>query len=309
MLIGVYPSTVKAVTAVGNRLTDMEFDEISLVNRPANQLSKVVLFKSDAEAASMTDESVVEEETTIDDEMTDDSIDKMGNGHSKGKQKRRRKKGAPEIIIDDEEGDVNVTKTGTNDIEKDSVDLPSEVYEYISALEAANSELTEQVSKNEEAAQQEAEQEDILKAADPEIVAIVKAAEERAEAAEVIAKAERDFRLEREFISKAQSLDNLSVDADAFGKVLKNAAEALSQEDFDALMSTLEGANSSVEAGAVFAEVGKASSFDNDGPTSALNKAAASLRESDSDLTPEQAIAKAVTEHPSLYEEYLKGEF
>ena len=308
-MIGVYPSTVKAVTAVGNRLTDMEFDEISLVNRPANQLSKVVLFKSDAEAASMTDESVVEEETTIDDEMTDDSIDKMGNGHSKGKQKRRRKKGAPEIIIDDEEGDVNVTKTGTNDIEKDSVDLPSEVYEYISALEAANSELTEQVSKNEEAAQQEAEQEDILKAADPEIVAIVKAAEERAEAAEVIAKAERDFRLEREFISKAQSLDNLSVDADAFGKVLKNAAEALSQEDFDALMSTLEGANSSVEAGAVFAEVGKASSFDNDGPTSALNKAAASLRESDSDLTPEQAIAKAVTEHPSLYEEYLKGEF
>ena len=196
-MIGVYPSTVKAVTAVGNRLTDMEFDEISLVNRPANQLSKVVLFKSDAEAASMTDESVVEEETTIDDEMTDDSIDKMGNGHSKGKQKRRRKKGAPEIIIDDEEGDVNVTKTGTNDIEKDSVDLPSEVYEYISALEAANSELTEQVSKNEEAAQQEAEQEDILKAADPEIVAIVKAAEERAEAAEVIAKAERDFRLER----------------------------------------------------------------------------------------------------------------
>ena len=308
-MIGVYPSTVKAVTAVGNRLTDMEFDEISLVNRPANQLCKVVLFKSDAEAASMTDESVVEEETTIDDEMTDDSIDKMGNGHSKGKQKRRRKKGAPEIIIDDEEGDVNVTKTGTNDIEKDSVDLPSEVYEYISALEAANSELTEQVSKNEEAAQQEAEQEDILKAADPEIVAIVKAAEERAEAAEVIAKAERDFRLEREFISKAQSLDNLSVDADAFGKVLKNAAEALSQEDFDALMSTLEGANSSVEAGAVFAEVGKASSFDNDGPTSALNKAAASLRESDSDLTPEQAIAKAVTENPSLYEEYLKGEF
>ena len=202
-----------------------------------------------------------------------------------------------------------MTKTGTNDIEKDSVDLPSEVYEYISALEAANSELTEQVSKNEEAAQQEAEQEDILKAADPEIVAIVKAAEERAEAAEVIAKAERDFRLEREFISKAQSLDNLSVDADAFGKVLKNAAEALSQEDFDALMSTLEGANSSVEAGAVFAEVGKASSFDNDGPTSALNKAAASLRESDSDLTPEQAIAKAVTENPSLYEEYLKGEF
>ena len=83
-MIGVYPSTVKAVTAVVNRLTDMEFDEISLVNRPANQLSKVVLFKSDAEAASMTDESVVEEETTIDDEMTDDSIDKMGNGHSKG---------------------------------------------------------------------------------------------------------------------------------------------------------------------------------------------------------------------------------
>jgi hypothetical protein len=303
----VYPSTFNAVTAIGNRLTDMEFDEISLVNRPANQLSKVVLFKSDAEAASMTDESVVQEETTIDDdEMTEDSIDKGGMyGHSKGNKKRRRKKGAPEILIDDEEGDVNVTK---DDIEKDSVDLPSEVYEYISALEAANSELTEQLSKNDEAAQQEAEQEDILKAADPEIVAIVKAAEERAEAAEVIAKAERDFRLEREFVSKASSLDNLSVDADAFGKVLKTAAEALPKEDFDMLLGVLEGANSSVEAGAVFAEVGKSGGFDNDGPTSALNKAAASLREIDSDLTPEQAIAKAVTEDPTLYQEYLKGE-
>ena len=294
------------MTAIGNRLTDMEFDEISLVNRPANQLSKVVLFKSDAEAASMTDETVVEEETTIDEDMTEDSIDKGGMyGHSKGKQKRRRKKGAPEILIDDEEGDVKVTK---DDIEKDSVDLPSEVYEYISALEAANSELTEQLQKNDEEAQQEAEQEDILKSADPEIVAIVKAAEERAEAAEVIAKAERDFRLEREFVSKAASLDNLSIEADAFGKVLKNAAEALSQEDFDALMGALEGANSSVEAGAVFAEVGKASSFENDGPTSALNKAAASLRESDSTLTPEAAVAKAVSEDPTLYEQYLKGE-
>jgi hypothetical protein len=32
----------------GNKLTDMEFDEVSLVTRPANQLSKVVLFKSDS---------------------------------------------------------------------------------------------------------------------------------------------------------------------------------------------------------------------------------------------------------------------
>ena len=294
------------MTAVGNRLTDMEFDEISLVNRPANQLSKVVLFKSDAEVASMADETMVDDETIIDeDEMAEDSIDKMGYGHSTGKKKRRRKKGAPEMEIMDEEGDVKVTK---DDIEKDTVDLPAEVYEYISALEAANSEMTEQLSKNDEVAQQEAEQEDILKSADPAIVKIVKAAEERAEAAEVIAKAERDFRLEREHVSKASSLDKLSIDAATFGKVLKTAADVLSQEDFSAIMGALEGANASVEAGAVFAEMGKSVGFDNDGPTSALNKAAASLREVDSDLTPEQAIAKAVTENPSLYTEYLKGD-
>jgi len=39
----------------GNRLTDMEFDEVSLVTRPANQMSKVVLFKSDE---SPTEEQV-----------------------------------------------------------------------------------------------------------------------------------------------------------------------------------------------------------------------------------------------------------
>ncbi len=87
------------------------------------------------------------------------------------------------------------------------------------------------------------EDEDIMKSADPAIVEIVKAAEARAEAAEQIAKAERDFRMEREFVAKAAELDNLAIDPEAFGRVLKAAADVLDEDVFDAISAVLEGAN------------------------------------------------------------------
>ncbi len=62
-----------------NQLTDMEFDEISLVTRPANQLSKVVLFKSDTDGESMSNEQEI-----LDSESHDlDSLNKAE--YEKGK--------------------------------------------------------------------------------------------------------------------------------------------------------------------------------------------------------------------------------
>ena len=51
-----------------NRLSDMEFDEVSLVTRPANQLSKVLLFKSDTNAEEEMPEVVEEVIETEDNE-------------------------------------------------------------------------------------------------------------------------------------------------------------------------------------------------------------------------------------------------
>ena len=287
---------------VGNRLSDMEFDEISLVTRPANQLSKVVLFKSDTTTGEdMSDTEVIEaEDEATEAEATDEADVEKGAGY---KSKKMMGRPMPDMEEDEEE-EMPMGKGKKMKKDDDTIELPSEVYEYISSLEAANAEMIEQLEK---AADEEAKAQDILKSADPQIVAIVKAAEERAVAAEQIAKAERDFRLEREFIGKAAEMTHLPIEAEAFGKVLKAAAEALDTEVFESLMSVLTAANEGIGSGNLFAEVGKSGSFENDGATSEINKAAARLMEANPSLTREQAVAKAVESDPTLYNAYLRG--
>lgn len=266
--------------AVGNRLSDMEFDEISLVTRPANQLSKVVLYKSDT-----TEENMTENVTQAD-----------------------------EAVEKDDEAVV-----------ADSVVIPQEVYEYIEALEEANADLVAEVEKasrkrpmmmdDEEVMDDEEEDmmkgrmkkddEELLKSADPRLVAIVKSANERAEMAETIAKAERSIRLEREFVSKAQTLDHLPITAEDFGIVLKSVAEAVDAETFEKVWQVLEAANAGMAQGGIFKEVGKSVSTDADGPATLIDKAAARIREQNPDLTEAQAIAKAIEHDPTLYTAYL----
>lgn len=306
------------MTVVGNRLSDMEFDEVSLVNRPANQLSKVVLFKSDEEPKmpghygkkrKMMDE---EEEVSkpghygkmkmMDEDEDEEEVSKPGH---KMKMKDEVSKPGHKMKDDEDEETMKERMARLRAMQKsdEAIDLPGEVYDYIEALESANAEMVDELSKMAEFVEGEDE---LLKSADPAIVEIVKAAEERAEAAEQIAKAERDFRLEREFIAKAAEFDRLPVDAAEFGPVLKAAAEVLTEEQFDAITSVLAAANESVAQGNLFTEVGKATSFANDSSMSQIEKAAARLREG-SDMTRAESIAKAVEADPSLYTEYLRG--
>ena len=304
------------MTVVGNRLSDMEFDEVSLVNRPANQLSKVVLFKSDEEPKmpghygkkrKMMDE---EEEVSKPGhygkmKMMDEDEEKVSKPDHKMKMKDEVSKPGHKMKDDEDEETMKERMARLRAMQKsdEAIDLPGEVYDYIEALESANAEMVDELSKMAEFVEGEDE---LLKSADPAIVEIVKAAEERAEAAEQIAKAERDFRLEREFIAKAAEFDRLPVDAAEFGPVLKAAAEVLTEEQFDAITSVLAAANESVAQGNLFTEVGKATSFANDSSMSQIEKAAARLREG-SDMTRAESIAKAVEADPSLYTEYLRG--
>ena len=76
----------------GNRLTDMEFDEVSLVTRPANQLSKVVLFKSDV---SNSEEIVAEEKTVEVEEVLEQAEESVEKGYG---MKMKKKKEMPAFI-------------------------------------------------------------------------------------------------------------------------------------------------------------------------------------------------------------------
>ena len=156
------------------------------------------------------------------------------------------------------------------------------------------------------AKEQQDEQDEILKSADPRLVEIVKGLEERASAAETIAKAERDHRLVQEYIAKASTLSNLPIKAEEFGSVLKNVAEALTEEQFSAIWQVLNAANSNLSKAGLFNEIGKSSTPDNDGPLANIEKVATALRQANPLLTREQSIAKAVETDANLYKQYIK---
>jgi len=297
----------------GNRLTDMEFDEVSLVTRPANQMSKVVLFKSDVTISeeSVNPEDQVEEVEAVEAEA-EESVEK-GYG-TKMKKKKEMPAFIKEKMEEDEEEDEEEMpmKKGKNKMKKgdedDAVEIPSEVYDYIEALESANAELVEEVSKLASSMQESADaiQEEIFKSADPRMVELVKGLEDRVASAEAIAKAERDHRLEQEFVSKASTLTNLSVKAEEFGVILKGVADRLTDEQYDAIWQVLSSANANLSKSGLFAEFGKSSTTDNDGPMSIIEKAAATLRLSNPTMTREQSIAKAVSADTNLYNQYLR---
>ena len=298
----------------GNRLTDMEFDEVSLVTRPANQLSKVVLFKSDV---SNSEEIVAEEKTVEVEPVLEQAEESVEKGYGMG-MKMKKKKEMPAFIkekmkekemekeeMEEEEEEMPMKKKGKmKKDDDDSVEIPSEVYDYIETLESANAELVDAIEKM--AKEQQDEQDEILKSADPRLVEIVKGLEERASAAETIAKAERDHRLVQEYIAKASTLSNLPIKAEEFGSVLKNVAEALTEEQFSAIWQVLNAANSNLSKAGLFNEIGKSSTPDNDGPLANIEKVATALRQANPLLTREQSIAKAVETDANLYKQYIR---
>jgi chromosome segregation ATPase len=121
-----------------------------------------------------------------------------------------------------------------------------------------------------------------------------------------LAKAERDLRVQREFIAKAESdYSHVSGDTNTFGKVLKSASEKLSKEDFDTLTAQLDAAESRIAKGELFREVGLAGQPTAE-RTDSLSKAedkAAELRKADSSLSAADALRQAMRD-PELAAAY-----
>ena len=267
----------------GNRLSDMEFDEISLVTRPANQLSKVVLYKGDM---NMPDtDAEFDTEDGLDPDLAKGGKYKKGHGREH-----------------DDDDDESEEDEALKNLKKDDAELAS-LLDYVETLEAANDDL---MSKLEEEYEEGSDFDELLKSADPALVEIIKATEERAVMAEEIAKAERDYRVEREFIAKAADYASLPIHPEEFGPVLKAAAEALTEEQFTALSQVLAASNEAIATGGVFDEIGRSAAFDADSSMGRIEQAAKQLQTNDGELSREAAIAKAVSADPTLYDAYLK---
>lgn len=256
------------MTRKANFLSDIEIDEISLVDRPANQHARVSIAKRAPEEAVVPDFYNEQGESVDIDtlEFGDIVYDADGQG----------------FVMDEDDDDSDVVENRE--------------------LASVGKSLAEQVREDLSKAFGDVERDEVISKAMGEIAK----AEARASEAESIAKSERDLRLTREYISKAAEYGVPGISPADLGPVLMRAAEALPYEDcvvlHKALMSGGEafaelgtqGGGSNHDAfGAVEALI------DGDSELSkALNTAGADRN---------SVIAKAFEDDPSAYDQYIAG--
>lgn len=228
----------------------------------------------------------------------DEDAEMEKGGYKKGHKNHDDPESEENRIVDEDEAILRLKES--KKMKKD--DEHESMLNYIEALESANESLMAKLDETDEHSY--SEHSDILKGADPAVVELFKAAEERAAVAEEIAKAERENRLHREFIEKAAAYDNLPVESGTFGIVLKDAAENMDADTYDALTTVLSAANEAIAQGGLMNEIGVTKSFDAESGMGRIEQVASVLQAENADLTREAAIAKAVTDDPALYDIY-----
>lgn len=122
---------------------------------------------------------------------------------------------------------------------------------------------------------------------------------DEAEKAVEIAKAERDMRLEREYTEIAKGY-NLPVRPDTLGPVMKRLAENMSEADCKVIAKCFEAAGE-----ALFEETGYRGGGDNADIFAQAEAHVDSLVSKGGDVTREQALAGLFEENPAAYDEYL----
>lgn len=129
----------------------------------------------------------------------------------------------------------------------------------------------------------------------------------RLEAAEEMAKAEREARLTREWIEKARVYSHLPTTADAFGPVLKRANESLSAEDFAELERLFKAADEHIAKSALYTDAGRSVGASEDSASARLNKLAQALVDEGKVKHFADAISKLSRdpEHRGLISDYL----
>jgi hypothetical protein len=117
------------------------------------------------------------------------------------------------------------------------------------------------------------------------------------------AEEERDIRLTQEYVEVAKSYDLPGINDEDLGRVLKNAAERLSRADCEVIGKALEFAAEANEA--LYQEIGSIGGGDNNDVLQRVN-AFADEAVSKSGQSREELVAEIFDQNPEAYDEYLR---
>lgn len=247
-------------------LHNMEIDEISLVDRPANQHAAVAISKRAPEEETMPDFYNESGGLLTDDELVEGAVVFDENGE------------AYELVADDAvEEDRELAEVGKSHSGTSFSEL-----------------IMEELAK----ADSDTERDEILSKALGRVAELEAGQNEAFE----IAKSERDLRLTREYISKAAEY-NVPVDPTDLGPVLYRMAETMSFEDCSVINKALEAAGSVIfeELG----YQGGGDNVDVMSLAAARADEFVSKSAGDENFSKAHAVAGVFDENPDAYEAYL----
>lgn len=261
-------------------LRDLEIDEISLVDKGANQHARTVIAKRHDEEDKM-DEYFDAEGNPVDVaslELGDVVYDADGE--------------AFELELDDEENEEEFEEEPELAAVGKSYSNPFEVESHYGSDTVTS--LREELSK----AMTDDDRDEVISKAFDQIGEYERVAKAAAETAE----AERQLRLDREYTEIAKNFD-VGIRPEVLGPVLKRAAEALSHEDCTVIAKALQAGSEAT--GQLFEEIGKRGGGAN---SDIFNTVEAYLDETvskgDTGSRAEQ-VSKVFAENPNAYDEYL----
>lgn len=243
------------MSRIVKELTDMEIDEISLVDRPAAQHAKVLISKrDDSQEDNVPDELYDEEGFAL-------NADEIGEGD----------------VVFDAEGNPFLVIT-----EEEEEEAPVEK----SFADELRSELSKSISDRDR---------DLVIA---KALGEVESMRLQMQAAEEIAKSERDLRLTREYEEVAKSY-GLPVDAEELAPALMAVAEYLPYEYGAAIHKAL------TVAGSIFDEIGYTGGNSNNDVLSMVDAYIESNIEK-SDISKAEAVEAIFMANPAAYDEYMR---
>lgn len=254
-------------------LTDMEIDEISTVDKAANQFSRFVIAKRAPEEEEMPEIYNEEGQLLNEDALEDGDIvfDEEGNAYQFVEEDEQVEEEEPQLVGKSAFFEKQAPKTGS---------FTASVMEELS--KAFSDEERDQV---------------IAKA----LGRVEELETQQAEYAEV-AKSERDLRLTREYIAKSAEY-NLPVDPVELGPVLYRMAETMSYDDCAVIAKCLESAGS-----ILFEELGYQGGGDNSDIYSQVEQHAVETFGKAEDFDQVTAINKVFDENPDAYDEYIASQ-
>lgn len=257
-------------------VTDMEIDEISLVDRGANQHALVTITKRAPEEDNMPEIDLYNDQGELLDQ------DSLGDG---------------DVVYDDEGNAYEFTLEDEEAAELETVgkNYTNPFLDRKPVSKSQNRSYADLVMEELSKADSDDARDEVLAKAFGRMEELENEAKQTAE----IAKAERDLRLTREYISKAAEY-NVPVDPAELGPVLYRMAEAMNYEDCSVIAKCLEASGAML-----FEEVGNIGGGDNDDIMSRVDGILDSqLSKSESGINKADSVVGLFDQAPEAYDQY-----